>query len=117
MRTALISVYDKTGIVDFVKELVSLDFQILASGGTAQHLSGAGLAVKDMADLVGGKAILGHRVVTLSREIHAGLLAKDNAEDRAELDSLHIPFIDLVCVDLYPLEQQISESANQQISI
>src|SRR6185369_1955036 len=107
MKTALISVYNKKGIVEFAKELVGLEFKILASGGTAKELSNAGIEVTDVASLVGGGAILGHRVVTLSREVHAGLLAKDNEEDRAELEKLKIPFIDLVCVDLYPLGEQI----------
>ena len=114
MRTALLSVYNKAGIIDFAKDLISLDFKILASGGTAKHLTDAGVPVEDVANLIGarlpdgqGGAILGHRVVTLSREVHAGLLAKDNAEDRKELKNLRIPFIDLVCVDLYPLEDEI----------
>jgi phosphoribosylaminoimidazolecarboxamide formyltransferase/IMP cyclohydrolase len=108
MRTALISVYNKTGITEFARELISLDFKILASGGTAKHLKDAGVPVEDVANLAGGGAILGHRVVTLSREVHAGLLAKDNTEDRKELEKLKIPFIDMVCVDLYPLEDEIN---------
>ncbi len=108
-KVALISVYDKTGIIDFAKDLISLDFKILASGGTAKHLKDAGVLVQDVAELVGEGAILGHRVVTLSREIHAGLLARDNGEDRKELDDLKIPFIDLVCCDLYPLEEEIAK--------
>jgi phosphoribosylaminoimidazolecarboxamide formyltransferase/IMP cyclohydrolase len=106
-RTALISVYNKEGIIDFARELVALNFNILASGGTAKALGEAGIKVTDVASLVGGGAILGHRVVTLSREVHAGLLAKDNAEDRKELEDLKIPFIDLVCCDLYPLQDEV----------
>lgn len=108
-RIALISVFNKEGIVEFAKELVALGFRILASGGTAKVLSDAGIETTDVASLVGGGAILGHRVVTLSREIHAGLLARDIDEDRKELDRLHIPFIDLVCVDLYPLSEEITK--------
>ncbi len=115
-RVALISVYNKEGIVEFARGITDLGFKILASGGTAKVLLEAGLEVTDVASLVGGGAILGHRVVTLSREVHAGLLARDVMEDREELEKLKIPFIDLVCVDLYPLQQQISESANQLIS-
>jgi phosphoribosylaminoimidazolecarboxamide formyltransferase/IMP cyclohydrolase len=109
MKIALISVYNKKGIVEFAKELVALDFNILASGGTAKELTSAGIKVTDVASLVGGGAILGHRVVTLSREVHAGLLARDIKEDRDELEKLKIPFIDLVCVDLYPLEEEIAK--------
>ncbi|MCL5666250.1 MAG: hypothetical protein M1383_00535 [Patescibacteria group bacterium] len=107
MKTALISVFNKEGIAEFAKQLKDLGFNILASGGTAKELSSAGIEVTDAASLVGGGAILGHRVVTLSREIHAGLLARDIKEDREELERLKIPWIDLVCVDLYPLELEI----------
>ena len=109
VRTALISVYNKEGIVEFAKQIQELGFKILASGGTAKAILAAGIEVTDVATLVGGGAILGHRVVTLSREIHAGLLARDIEVDRKELDSLKIPFIDLVCVDLYPLEETIEK--------
>ncbi|MGH2717238.1 MAG: bifunctional phosphoribosylaminoimidazolecarboxamide formyltransferase/IMP cyclohydrolase, partial [Actinomycetota bacterium] len=107
-RSALLSVYDKTGIVDFAQGLVALGWRIYSSGGTAAALQASGVAVTDVAELVGGGAILGHRVVTLSREVHAALLARPTAEDLAELESLGIPFIDLVCVDLYPLAAEIA---------
>lgn len=105
---ALLSVYDKTGIVEFAKGLENLGWAIYASGGTAKAIDEAGIAVKDVSELVGGSAILGHRVVTLSREISAGLLAdKTSAEDIAEMEELGLPIIDLVCVDMYPLEEAI----------
>ncbi len=107
MPTALISVYNKSGIIDFAGQLVDMGWDLLASGGTAEVLLEAGLSVRDVASIVGGGSILGHRVVTLSREVAAGLLAKDNLEDRAELERLGIPWIDLVCVDLYPLQEEI----------
>ncbi len=62
------------------------------------------------AQLLVGGPILGHRVVTLSREIHAALLARHTAEDVAELISIGVPFIDLVCVDLYPLAEEIAKA-------
>lgn len=105
MPTALLSVYDKDGIVEFADELVTLGWQILASGGTAKFLEAGDIPVRDVAEIVGGRAILGHRVVTLSREIHAGLLARP--EDRDELYQRGIPWIDLVCVDMYPLKDAI----------
>jgi phosphoribosylaminoimidazolecarboxamide formyltransferase/IMP cyclohydrolase len=108
-KTALLSVYDKQGIETFGRELVALGWQILASGGTAAKLQAAGVPVRDVAELVGGEAILGHRVVTLSRELHAGLLARPVKEDLAELARLKVPFIDLVCVDLYPLAAEIAK--------
>ena len=110
-KTALLSVYDKTGIVEFASALLALpgqEWEIMASGGTAKTLIGAGLPVTDVGSIV-GEPILGHRVVTLSREVHAGLLAKDTPEDMAELASLGIRFIDLVCCDLYPLKNEISK--------
>ncbi len=118
MKTALISVYHKDGITDFALELTKLGFTIYASGGTAKHLKNTGIKVLDVATLVGGEAILGHRVVTLSREVHAGLLARyDVPEDMAELERLNIPCIDLVCVDLYPLEQKIAKPDSTESSV
>ena len=116
-RTALISVYDKDGIADFARELISLGFTIYASGGTATHLAQSSIEVTDIAMLIGGEAILGHRVVTLSREVHAGLLARDIQEDLDELVHLGIPRIDLVCVDLYPLEEEIAKEGSTLESV
>ncbi|HEX3082353.1 MAG TPA: hypothetical protein VHQ86_03795, partial [Candidatus Saccharimonadia bacterium] len=99
-------------IADFAKELAGLGWEIYSSGGTAKVLEAAGVKVKDVAALVGGEAILDHRVVTLSREIHAGLLARDIPEDHAELDRIKAPFIDLVCVDLYPLVAEIARDGS-----
>lgn len=107
---ALISVYDKEGVVEFAQGLITLGWKIYASGGTAQKMRDAKLAVSDVSELVGGGAILGHRVVSLSREVYAGLLADyDKPEDVEELSKLKIPFIDLVCVDMYPLEEEIAK--------
>ena len=115
---ALLSVFHKTGIVDFAKRLVGLGFDLIASGGTARALRDAGFAVRDVAELVGGTAILGHRVVTLSREVHAGLLAEyGNADHIAEMVSHNLPCIDLVCVDLYPLYEAIAKSGAPRESV
>ena len=112
---ALLSVYDKTGIVEFAKGLADLGWQIYASGGTAKALEDAGIKVSDVSELVGGEAILGHRVVTLSREISAGLLADKNiSADIKEMTSLGLPIIDLVCVDMYPIEEAIAESRDDK---
>lgn len=107
---ALLSVYDKSGIAEFARGLADLGWQVYASGGTAKAVADAGVSVTDVSELVGGKAILGHRVVTLSREISAGLLAdKNSPEDIKELNDLGLPIIDLVCVDMYPLEEAIAK--------
>lgn len=116
-KCALISVFHKDGIVEFAKELVELGWNIYASGGTAKHLGQSGVAVNDVASLVGGGAMLGHRVVTLSREIHAGLLSRDIEEDVNELAKLSIPRFDLVCVDLYPLEAEINNPNHTRESV
>ncbi len=115
---ALLSVYDKTGITDFARELAGLGWQLYASGGTAKALEEAGVSARDVTELVGGSAILGHRVVTLSREISAGLLAdKASQDDLSELAELKLPLIDLVCVDMYPLEEAAAKSGatNQDV--
>ena len=115
---ALLSVYDKTGIEAFAEGLVSLGWKVYASGGTAKAVADAGIDVTDIAELVGGKAILGHRVVTLSREIAAGLLADKTSEaDLAELQELNIPLIDLVCVDMYPIEEAIAKPGSTKSDV
>lgn len=109
-KNALLSVYDKTGIGEFAAGLHELGWHIYSSGGTAEAVRKAGVPVTDVSELVGGGAILGHRVVTLSREVHSGLLADlDSKEDLAELKTLGIPVIDLVAVDMYPLEEEINK--------
>jgi phosphoribosylaminoimidazolecarboxamide formyltransferase/IMP cyclohydrolase len=101
-KTALISVYNKEGIIEFSKELISLGYDILSSGGTAKVLTEAGLTVTDVAEITGMPAILSHRVVTLHPKIFGGILAEDTKEHRDELAQYGIPWIDLVCVDFYP---------------
>ena len=114
-KTALISVYNKDGIVDFTKSLIDLGWKIISSGGTAKHLKEAGLVVTDVAEVTGMPAILSHRVVTLHPKIHGGLLALDTPEHLAQLEEYGIPFIDMVCCDLYPLEDEINNpSATRQ---
>jgi phosphoribosylaminoimidazolecarboxamide formyltransferase/IMP cyclohydrolase len=104
-QNALISAYDKRGVPEFGDALVRLGWKLYASGGTAKVLEEAGLEVIDVASIV-GPPILGHRVVTLSREILAGVLARDVPEDHEELERHKIPYFDLVYVNLYPLEDE-----------
>ena len=104
-RTALITSYEKNeAVVRLAKTLTKNGWNILGSAGTTSYLKGHGIACKDVADTV-GPPILGHRVVTLSREIYAGLLASTK-EYFAELERLNISNIDLVYVNLYPLEKE-----------
>ena len=103
MSTALLSVYDKAGIVELASGLHELEWRLVSSGGTARVLAEAGLPVTDVADLTGFPAILGHRVVTLHPAVHAGLLADlDQPEHRSELEELGIEPIGLLVVNLYP---------------
>ncbi len=104
---ALLSVYDKTGIVDLARGLHDLGWDLVSSGGTAKAIADAGLPVMDVADLTGFPAILGHRVVTLHPAVHAGLLADvDQAEHLADLGRLGIEPIALAVVNLYPFSSQ-----------
>jgi len=108
MRRALLSVFDKTGIAAFATELVRLDFEIVASGGTATLLADEGIPVIRLEELTGFAEMLGHRVVTLHPAVHGGILARrDVPEDVADLATHDIDAIDLVCVNLYPFEQTV----------
>jgi phosphoribosylaminoimidazolecarboxamide formyltransferase/IMP cyclohydrolase len=109
MPKALMSVYDKTGLVDFARGLVSLGWELLASGGTAKLLMQNDLAVTEVADYTGSPEILGGRVKTLHPAIHGGILARNTAEDFAQLKSLGWAPIDLVAVNLYPFEATIAK--------
>jgi phosphoribosylaminoimidazolecarboxamide formyltransferase/IMP cyclohydrolase len=103
MRTALLSVYDKTGVVELATGLDELGWRLVSSGGTAKAIGAAGLPVTDVADLTGYPAILGHRVVTLHPAVHAGLLADlDQPDHRAQLAELGIEPIGLAVINLYP---------------
>ena len=109
MPRALLSVYDKTGVVDFASALHELGWDLLASGGTAQALRDASLPVVDIADVTGYPAILGHRVVTLHPSVHGGILADTtDATHRADLERHNISPIDLVAVSLYPFDTKPS---------
>jgi phosphoribosylaminoimidazolecarboxamide formyltransferase/IMP cyclohydrolase len=102
---ALISVYDKAGLVPFAKGLVDLGYELVASGGTAEALEEAGLSVTQVEDVTGFPEMLGGRVKTLHPRIHAGILARRGLpEDLAVLEEHGIEPFDLVCVNLYPFE-------------
>ncbi len=109
MPKAILSVYDKTGLIELGQGLAALGWTLLASGGTARALHAAGLAVTEVADYTGSPEILGGRVKTLHPAIHGGLLARPEAADRAELAGLGWDYIDLVAVNLYPFEQTIAK--------
>ncbi len=109
-RRALISVYDKTGLVAFARALQQeLGFEILSTGGTARHLTDAGIAVRLVEDVTGFPEMLDGRVKTLHPRIHAAILAdRDNPEHMRQLAEQGIQPIDLVVVNLYPFEDTVA---------
>jgi phosphoribosylaminoimidazolecarboxamide formyltransferase / IMP cyclohydrolase len=108
---ALISVFDKTGIVEFAKRLAALRIEILSTGGTAKLLRDAGVSVRDVSDFTGWPEMLGGRVKTLHPKVHGGLLfRRKNAEDQKQAAEHGIAPIDLVVVNLYPFEATAEKS-------
>jgi phosphoribosylaminoimidazolecarboxamide formyltransferase/IMP cyclohydrolase len=102
---ALISVYDKTGLVAFAREIAASGIEIVSTGGTARALREAGVAVRDVSDLTGWPEMLGGRVKTLHPKVHGGILfRRGDASDRAQAAEHSIAAIDLVVVNLYPFE-------------
>ncbi|MFH2028853.1 MAG: bifunctional phosphoribosylaminoimidazolecarboxamide formyltransferase/IMP cyclohydrolase [Nanoarchaeota archaeon] len=107
---ALISVSNKTGIVEFAKELDKLGTDILSTGGTAKALKDAGIKVKDVSDYTGFPEMMDGRVKTLHPKIHGGLLAlRNNKEHMKQAKEHNIEMIDIVVVNLYPFEQTVSK--------
>lgn len=110
-KWALLSVYDKTGIENFARILSENGYKIISTGGTAEKLRQSGIEVTDVSELVGGGPIMGDKVKTLSREMAAGLLARrDKPKEVEEMARLKLPIIDLVSVDMYPLEETIKKN-------
>ena len=109
MPTAILSVHDKTGIIEFARGLTSLGWALLASGGTAKLLRDSSITVTEVADYTKSPEILGGRVKTLHPAIHGGLLARPTQEDHQQLLDLGWDYIDLVAVNLYPFEETIAK--------
>ena len=110
VKTALLSVSDKTGIVDFAKSLADMGVTIISTGGTARALSEAGIPVTAVDEVTGFPEILNGRVKTLHPKIHGGLLAvRDSDEHMRELEVNGVDTIDLVVVNLYPFEKTIAK--------
>lgn len=108
IKRALISVSDKTGIVELAKELSELKIEILSTGGTAKKLKDAGIPVVQVSDYTGSPEILDGRVKTLHPKIHGGILAiRDNKKHMNQLEEQGIQPIDLVVVNLYPFEEVV----------
>src|SRR5271163_2300411 len=109
-KRALLSVSDKTGLVDFASTLATAGYELISTGGTAKALRDAGLTVADISDITGFPEMLDGRVKTLHPKVHGGLLfLRDNDEHRAQAAKHGIEPIDLVVVNLYPFEQTIAK--------
>jgi phosphoribosylaminoimidazolecarboxamide formyltransferase/IMP cyclohydrolase len=124
IRRALLSVSDKTGIVEFARELRRLDVELISTGGTAQALRDEGISVRDVSDVTGFPEMMDGRVKTLHPRIHGALLGlRDNESHQAAMLEHGIEPIDLVVINLYPFEQTITkpgvtvEEAIEQIDI
>jgi len=113
IKRSLISVSDKTGIVEFASELTNLNIEIYSTGGTAKALKDAGLPVRSVSDLTGYPEILGGRVKTLNPIIHGGLLADLSNQDHInQMNKNNINSIDLVIVNLYPFEKTLQNKSS-----
>ena len=110
IKTALVSVSDKTGVVEFAKKLSGMGVKIISTGGTARAISEGGVEVVSVDAVTGFPEMMNGRVKTLHPKIHGGLLAlRDNEDHAASLKEHSIEPIDLVCVNLYPFEQTVAK--------
>ena len=114
IKRALLSVSDKTGLVDLGKALAAKNVELVSTGGTARALREAGLEVRDVSDLTGFPEMMDGRVKTLHPMVHGGLLAvRDNSEHAAAMEEHEIGAIDLVVVNLYPFEATVAKGAER----
>src|SRR6266581_3518412 len=110
IRRALLSVSDKTGLIDFARGLAGFGVELISTGGTRKTLAEAGLAVRDIADVTGFPEILDGRVKTLHPKIHGGLLAiRDNPQHMQTIAAQGIQPIDLVVCNLYPFKETVAD--------
>ncbi len=110
IQRALISVYDKTNLLEIANALAQRGVEILSTGGTARHLRDAGIEILDVSDYTGFPEMLDGRVKTLHPKIHGGLLANwDNAEHNAQAEAHGITSIDMVICNLYPFEATVAK--------
>ncbi len=109
---ALISVSDKTGLIEFARGLASHGIELVSTGGTAKTIKDAGVAVLDVSELTGFPEMMDGRVKTLHPKVHGGLLAiRDNAEHAGAMAKHGIRPIDLLVVNLYPFEATVDKGA------
>src|SRR6201993_4314605 len=109
---ALLSVSDKTGLIDFARALAGHGVDLVSTGGTAKAIAAAGLKVTDVAELTGFPEMMDGRLKTLHPKVHGGLLAiREDPEHEAAMLAHGIEAIDLLVVNLYPFEQMLARSA------
>ena len=108
---ALISVSDKTGVVDLGRRLAKLGVEILSTGGTSRSLREAGLTVRDVSDFTGFPEMLDGRVKTLHPRVHGGILGRPTPEHEKQMKEHKIDRIDLVVVNLYPFRETVARGA------
>ena len=109
---ALLSVSDKTGLIEFARALSAQGIELVSTGGTRKALADAGLPVKDVSDITGFPEMMDGRVKTLHPRVHGGLLAiRENPEHEAAMLAHSIPAIDLLVVNLYPFEATVAKGA------
>ena len=114
VKRALLSVSDKTGLVELGRDLAARGVELVSTGGTARALRDAGLAVKDISELTGFPEMMDGRVKTLHPKVHGGLLAvRDDAAHAAAMEEHDIGAIDLVVVNLYPFEATVAKGAGR----
>ncbi len=111
IKTALISVSDKRGVIELARALVDAGVEILSTGGTARSMRGAEIPVTDVSSYTGSPEVMDGRVKTLHPRIHGGILMRDTIGDRTQLTELGGKPIDLVVVNLYPFEQTVARDA------
>ena len=109
IKRVILSVFDKSNLVDFAQGLVGLGWELVGSGGTARLLRQNGLAVLDVAEITAAPEMLGGRVKTLHPAVHGGILARDIPSDLADLSAQDIGLIDLVICNLYPFQETVAK--------
>src|SRR5919204_1055819 len=115
---ALLSVSDKSGLIDFANALAARGVELISTGGTAKAIAAAGLKVKDVSELTGFPEMMDGRVKTLHPKVHGGLLAiRGNKEHTAAMKAHGIAPIDLLVVNLYPFETTLAKGADFDTSI
>ena len=118
LRRALISVSDKTGLIDLARALDGAGVELLSTGGSAKAIRDAGIPVRDVADVTGFPEMMDGRVKTLHPMVHGGLLAlRDNDDHVAAMETHGIGAIDLLVVNLYPFEETVAKGADYETCV